>query len=274
MISLEDKLRQTFNVPYSMKVRVFGSKRPKLTIVFIHGIGLDGEMWNRYVEKISKKSKVRVVVVDLIGFGGSNKSEWQTFDLETQAKSLHATLISNLIFIGKNDPLLIIGHSLGSLVAIKFTSLYPHLVDYQMLISPPIYKTKAKKKNVQEQALLKFYDLIIKNPLALEGTRLAVNNFLKYDYQDNDRYREIFISTLKNAIINQDSYDEILRLRIPSLIYYGAFDPLIVEANLTEIDDKSPFVWSHKIIGTHDANRLMFNKISCEINNLIEFYVK
>lgn len=269
-----NKLHQTFKIPYLMNIRVSGSKQPKLTILFIHGIGVDGSLWNKYIERLTKKSNIRVVAVDLLGFGKSTKSKEQTFDLESQAKSLYTTLVNNFIFVNKNHPLLVVGHSLGSLVAIKFSALYPQLVSYQMLISPPIYQTNPKSKpNLQEQALMELYNLIIKDKNWFEALRQTANNLLGYDYSSDDEFRDIFQTTLKNAIIEQDSFNDILKLRTPSLIYYGAFDPLIIESNLIKIANISPFVWSHKIIGTHDINRTMFKKISQEIDRLIDFYL-
>ncbi len=271
---IEDKLRQTFNIPYSMKVKVRGSRKPQLTIIFIHGIGVSGDLWNKHLDKIAKKDYVRTIVVDLIGFGQSNKSDWQTFNLETQARSLHTTLINNLIFIGKKDPLLIVGHSLGTLVAIKFAKMYPHLVNYLLLISPPIYKLDKTEQNLQQQALLRFYNLMIEKPALFERTWLAIHNFMHFDAKEDDKARDVFLTTLESAIVKQDSYQDILSLQIPSLIYYGALDPLVIDANLVEVDDKSPFIWSHKIIGSHDINRLMFKKISAELNKIVDFFVK
>ncbi|MGI6612538.1 MAG: alpha/beta fold hydrolase [Candidatus Nanosyncoccaceae bacterium] len=275
MGKLLDKIHQTFNIPYSMNVRVVGSKQPKLTILFIHGIGVDNTLWNKYVDRLAKKPKIRVVAVDLIGFGKSAKPREQKFDLEMQAKSLYTTLVSNLIFINKNSPLLVVGHSLGSLVAIKFATLYPQLVSYQMLVSPPIYQTgKGSVKNLQEQALFELYKIVSQDKNWFDALRYAANNLLDHNYKEDDEFREVFQTTLKNAIMEQDSYADIMKLHIPSLIYYGAFDPLIVEPNLIDIAEKSPFVWAHKIVGVHDVNRIMFNKISQEINRLVNFYIK
>lgn len=275
MGKLLDKIHQTFNIPYSMNVRVIGNKQPKLTILFIHGIGVDNTLWNKYVDQLAKKPKIRVVAVDLIGFGESAKPREQKFDLEMQAKSLYTTLVSNLIFINKNNPLLVVGHSLGSLVAIKFATLYPQLVSYQILISPPIYQTgRGGVKNLQEQALFELYKIVSQDKNWFDALRYAANNLLDHNYKEDDEFREVFQTTLKNAIMEQDSYADIMRLRIPSLIYYGAFDPLIVEPNLIDIAKKSPFVWTHKIVGVHDVNRIMFNKISQEINRLVNFYIK
>ncbi len=274
MGKLLDKIHQTFNIPYSMNVRVVGSKQPKLTVLFIHGIGVDGTLWNKYIDRLAKKSKVRVVAVDLLGFGESIKKD-QKFDLETQAKSLYTTLLNNLIFVSKNSPLLVVGHSLGSLVAIKFATLYPQLVNYQMLISPPIYQTgRGSEKSLQEQALFELYKIVSQDKNWFDALRYAANNLLDYDYKEDDESREAFQTTLRNTIMKQDSYADIMKLRIPSVIYYGAFDPLIVEPNLTDIAEKSPFVWAHKIVGTHDINRLMFNKISQEIDRLVDFYLR
>jgi cis-3-alkyl-4-acyloxetan-2-one decarboxylase len=76
-----------------------------------------------------------VIVVDLLGFGDSPKPDWATYDARTQAQSLAKTLLG----LGLTQRVVLVGHSMGSLVAVEFAKRYPALVKALVLCSPPLY---------------------------------------------------------------------------------------------------------------------------------------
>src|SRR5690606_13354373 len=99
--------------------------------VFIHGIGGTGGVWKEVIAKLTVEN-IRIIVVDLIGFGDSPRPEWAMYSTKFQARSLRSTLLRKGI-LGK---VTIVGHSMGSLVAIDMARRYPLSVKQLILCSP------------------------------------------------------------------------------------------------------------------------------------------
>src|SRR5690606_16332795 len=78
---------------------------------------------------------VRVISLDLLGFGNSPRPAWATYSVRTQARSVIATLAS----LKLRGRVTLVGHSLGSLVAVEVTKRYSPLVRSLVLCSPPFY---------------------------------------------------------------------------------------------------------------------------------------
>ena len=140
-----------------MNMEISTPKNYKATLIFIHGIGVSRLMWSR-VEREFKKD-CQIIKVDLLGFGDSKASEWLKYSLEDQARSLFLTLFKNNKLINFK-PVIIIGHSMGTLVATEFASRYKPLVSELVLISPPIY---LRRSNLKEKFLRSSYQTMLNN---------------------------------------------------------------------------------------------------------------
>jgi pimeloyl-ACP methyl ester carboxylesterase len=110
------------------------------TIILLHGIGSSLSMWKPLVKKMP--ADVRIIAIDLLGFGASPKPNWNTYNVRTQADSLATTLFSMKI----RGPVVVVGHSLGSLVAIEFARRYPLMTKSLVLVSPPLYNPDRIRK--------------------------------------------------------------------------------------------------------------------------------
>jgi pimeloyl-ACP methyl ester carboxylesterase len=105
-----------------------GSGDPPL--LFVHGAACNRRYWYQQVPRFS--SAHRVVTVDLRGHGGSSAPS-ERYMVRLFAEDL-ASMCTRL---GIESPVLI-GHSLGGLVALDFASAYPGLVAAAVLIDSPL----------------------------------------------------------------------------------------------------------------------------------------
>ena len=85
------------------------------SIVLIHGVGLRAEAWNAQITALSQR--YRVQAVDMPGHGESDGSDLQSLAEFTDA-----------IAAGIDAPALIIGHSMGAMIALDLASRHPSLV--------------------------------------------------------------------------------------------------------------------------------------------------
>jgi pimeloyl-ACP methyl ester carboxylesterase len=103
-----------------------GSGYPPL--VFVHGAASNRRCWHQQVPRFT--SAHRVVAVDLRGHGESDASS-EGYTLRLFAEDLASTCTQ----MGIDSPV-VIGHSLGGLVALDFACAYPdHVAGFDRLVT-------------------------------------------------------------------------------------------------------------------------------------------
>lgn len=159
---LDPELRK---YPYPFPVDYFGVKfkdksyrmafmdiRPsgeiKGTVVLLHGKNFSGNYWERTAKDLVKEG-YRVIMPDQIGFGKSSKPENFSYTFHLLAEYTH-----NLLKDKKVSEAIIVGHSMGGMLATRYALMYPNEVKKLILVNPiglEDWKTKVPYKNVNEQ---------------------------------------------------------------------------------------------------------------------------
>ncbi|MBV8325466.1 alpha/beta hydrolase [Chryseobacterium sp.] len=117
------------------------------TIMLLHGKNFNVAYWERTAKDLSAKG-FRVIIPDQIGFGKSSKPEHYQFSFSQLAENTKAILDELKI-----DKTIVLGHSMGGMVATRFALLYPEKVQ-QLILENPIgledYKTFASYQNIDQ----------------------------------------------------------------------------------------------------------------------------
>lgn len=239
-------VHRLLKVPYSLYVsRIHLPKGARRTVLFIHGLGNSGTAWDQVIKKLP--NDVGFICVDLLGFGKSPKPAWAKYDAKTQAKSIMVTLAKK----GVTQPLDIVGHSLGSLVAIELAMHYPLAIRRLLLCSPPIYR---EMMTGVENNVKHIYQFIKKHPNEfIKITQLAHRaRLVNQSFDVNAKNLPMFMATLETSILNQNSFYDALHLNHPTRIIVGLLDPLVVLPNLKQIAKENLAVTLHTIPTGHD----------------------
>lgn len=239
-------------IPYTLNVRVFQNpKKPKATYVFIHGIGNTLHSWDEVV--YGMPHDVRLIGVDLLGFGQSPKPVWAIYDAKTQARSVALTLLA----IPFMQQPIIVGHSLGALVAVEVARCYPLLPKRLVLCSPPFYNPEAQKPEwrAPEGWLRAFYRAVKKHPEQLEqlsplAVKFGLANKALNVTKDNVT---AYMAALESSIINQTALKDIHRLILPITIFYGTFDPVVVAKHIVLLGKEQPNITVQRLMAGHEV---------------------
>ncbi|SHF50747.1 alpha/beta fold hydrolase [Chryseobacterium sp. OV279] len=117
------------------------------TIMLLHGKNFNGAYWQKTATDLSEKG-FRVIIPDQIGFGKSSKPHNYQFSFSQLAENTKAILDKLQI-----DKAIILGHSMGGMVATRFTLLYPEKVQ-KLILENPIgledYKTFASYQTIDQ----------------------------------------------------------------------------------------------------------------------------
>lgn len=252
-----------FRFPYLLHVTKFRSpKRPKQTIVLLHGIGNSAKYWDQLIPLLPKD--VRIIGLDLIGFGRSPKPSRANYNAKWQARSVGFTLLK----LRLTGPVILVGHSLGALVSVAVAKRYRFLVKRLVLCSPPFYQPSITKKISYERLLKDIYESARRNPDRLVSLApLAVKaGLVSKAFSLNKDNVSSYMSALSSAIVNQTSLVDVAKLKLPILILYGSLDVVIIAKYIEKLGKSyenisvRKFIVGHEIMGRY--NNLLAKEIT------------
>lgn len=134
-----------YDYPYPVKEFQFRSQQQDLTMAFqhekspnpngktvvlLHGKNFNGAYWGETVKALLD-SGYNVVVPDQIGFGKSSKPAHYHFTFQQLAENTRALLKSEGV-----DEAIILGHSMGGMLATRYALMYPESTSKLILLNP------------------------------------------------------------------------------------------------------------------------------------------
>lgn len=224
------------------------------TVVLLHGIGRNGKVWDHVVEQLKAVSEdLRVVSFDLLGFGDSPTPEWIDYTADDHANAV----IASLNKLRTKHPVVIVGHSMGCLVAVRVARLRPDLVRHLILYEMPLYKGLPETLSYRWriELYMRLFEWLKKYPLsfseqAKQRTEWLTRRVVGTDV-DHDSWVP-YLKSLENTIINQNTAEDIKLLEMPMDVIYGSLDILVIRGEEKQIFGKdAPHVTIHKVNSRH-----------------------
>jgi pimeloyl-ACP methyl ester carboxylesterase len=225
---------ERFLKPYRLHFE--DNKNDGQTVIFLHGIAASSESWRKIIPIL--EHKYRVITIDLLGFGKSPKPEKFHYTLEEHVASIHHTIKRLRI----KKPYILAGHSLGSLLAAHYTSIYPNEVSRLYMVSPPIYVSGEALPKIHIRLRMGAYARAYKylrnhRNFTLSGAK-HLKKILKSDgFNLNEQTWLPFERSLEQCIENQNVLYDLQNIKTPTKIYYGTQDPLIIPGNIHALNN-------------------------------------
>ncbi|MEY8759344.1 alpha/beta fold hydrolase [Chryseobacterium tongliaoense] len=201
------------------------------TIMLLHGKNFNGAYWEQTAKDLSGKG-FRVIIPDQIGFGKSSKPQNYQFSFSQLAENTKAILDELKI-----DKTIVLGHSMGGMVATRFTLLFPEKVQ-KLILENPIgledYKTFAAYQTIDQayQSELKNTAETYKN----YQLKFYYDNKWKSEYQPwldliagwtlHPDYSKVAwdAALTSDMIYNQPVCYEFKNIKVPTLLIIGTRD--------------------------------------------------
>lgn len=241
--------------PYQLHIHEYHRpKHPRATVLLIHGLGTSWKTWQAVAPQLP--DDVRVIAVDLLGFGESPKPNWATYNAKIQANAIVSTLLRKGLF----GPVTICGHSLGSIVAVEIAKRYPFTVKSLILCSPPFYRAEKDAKLLDpETRLRQLYRFVTKQSAQSSAIlRFAERYKLWPDtgFMIGEQGSTFFLDTLTTAIINQTAFQDALKLHMRTYIVAGLMDPFVIARNNRYLAKHNPNINYHGLpFVRHDIDK-------------------
>jgi len=236
-------------------------------LVFLHG-------WQRslgdfrLIGENLKSAGYNVLLLDLPGFGQSSLplEPWTIGDYADFLKEFLEKLLKLDFNNYQSSPsIILIGHSFGGRIAIKFTAKYPQIVKKLILIASGGVKNKSTKN-----LIYKIIAKIFKNIFKILGlSKLYIflaSNFSSPDYfQAQGVMKQIFINA-----INEDLVFQAQKIKAPTLIIWGQEDE--------QLPVKDAFILQNAIEGSRceifkDAGHFLFLEKEDEFLKVISQFI-
>ncbi len=163
------------------------------TLLFLHGDGIAGWMWDKQVESFSD---YHCIVVDLPGHGKS--SEAKSFTIKDTAEMIIGIIRDHAH--GKKAHL--VGISMGAQIIVQILSTAPEVVDHA-LISGTLVRTAAPT-----EIFLKLLNHLIEIYIPVKNNPLYIKSYMRSYNIPKNLYNKFKEST---CAIKQDSLDKIIR---------------------------------------------------------------
>ncbi|WP_419700552.1 alpha/beta fold hydrolase [Mucilaginibacter sp. NFX135] len=230
------------------------------TVILFHGKNFGGYYWTNVIKTLTAKG-YRVIVPDQIGFGKSSKAiiHYSFHQLARFNKNLLDTLGVQKVTI--------LGHSMGGMLATRFTLMYPERVE-KLLLEDPIgledYRTFVLYQSAEDD-----YKTELKTTFESVKKYYQTSYFTswkpEYDYlvkigsgvsksADFPRYAKVAALTFE-MIYEQPVCYEFSLIKVPVVLFTGKEDKTIVGKGLLSNAEKAKH-GQYKILGPETAKKI------------------
>ena len=243
------------------------------TIVLLHGKNFNGYYFEQ-TAKVLQAEGFRVVIPDQVGFGKSSKPKQYQFSFEQLAENTKL-ILDDL----KIDRFIIMGHSMGGMLATKMAVMYPQNVE-KLILTNPIgledYRNFSPYQNID-----KLYASELKN------TYSSYRDYqLKFYYDgkwkpEYDKWLNLlagwtihkdFPITAWNAALTSDMIytqpvvDDFQKINIPTLLIIGTRDRTAIgKANAPK--ELQPLMGLYQNLGKETQRKIKGSKL-VELENV------
>lgn len=255
------KVASTFYTKDGTAFKSYGDQPSPL--IFIHGVGMRGDVWSPQVEYFS--NDYQVITYDFLGHGESHlpPEEPVLDDYVEQLNSLLKHLNLSLISL--------VGHSMGALISVAFALKHPDKVKALVPINIAFNRSEEAQKGVLNRA----NQILQTNKiLNIEQTleRWFKNKTSADDLKKIDKIRNWLANTSPQgygrtyrlfALSDKVFLNKLSRLRPPVLYLTGDEDPNSTPAMSQQMAEETPNGSSNSLTGeAHMMSYIAANKVN------------
>ncbi|MFX1256947.1 MAG: alpha/beta fold hydrolase [Promethearchaeota archaeon] len=251
-----------------MEIFYYENKIKNIPLLFIHGwLGSSLEWIYQFCYFNSRQ---HIIILDLPGFGNSDKPKTK-YSIEFFTKQV----LDFLNKLGYRE-IILIGHSLGGLIAQNITVKNPKIVKKLILISTSTTFSQSLKQKIVLFWLNLIFKFFYRNFLRncinqIISTKIDNREFKKLYKQVLKIPKSVVISSFKNMTLKFNINKELFKISQPTLIIYGDKDKIISKSMINKLGNLIPN--SEINILKNSAHRLMVENYTV-VNKIIDDFIK
>lgn len=229
-------LRRWLFPSFAPRLNIAADEGEGPVIVFLHGIASSAATFAGVIPQLS--DRYRCISLDLLGFGASPSPADSNFTIEDHVDAINSTIRS----LKLDAPFILVGHSLGSLLAARFAAMHPSRVSRLVMVSPPIYVPPDQIGDpivrARVGAYLRAYEFLRTNKEFTMSTADRLRRLFQLeDILDvSESNWRAFVLSLQNCIESQTTVSDIAAVRVPIDVVYGSLDQFIAPGTMRIIE--------------------------------------
>jgi pimeloyl-ACP methyl ester carboxylesterase len=253
-------------------------------VMFLHGFGGSIDHWRRNFPALGAEHTV--YALDLVGFGASRKPLTE-YKISLWVEQVHDFWQT---FVG--EPMIIVGNSIGSLVALVAAATYPEMAKSLIMVS--LFDPSAEQELIPKflQPAANFLKLSLVSPTLLKGLFYIVRRpgiakaWAKFAYAKDQaidaELMNIFLTPAQDkeaaaafpailrgmiSIYFAPNIRRFLpRMKLPMLLIWGHLDRIIPRSNVQTLVRLNPNI---KFIEIPEAGHCAHDETPTEVNKII-----
>jgi len=215
----------------------------KPSLVFIHGWANDWTTWKKEIAFFKRKG-YSTITLDLRGHGKSEKPEQkEKYELECFAKDIHEIIKKENV-----DNFVLVGHSMGGMVALKYYELFNNEKTINgVILCDTTYRNILEHKTIKviSPFIMHVLDFIISHEqinkkhfkqlkdVDLTKYKHASDYFIFYEGLHNTPFKSVF--SCLEAMMKFDVSSTLRKINVPVLILEGGKDKLLPKIDSIEL---------------------------------------
>jgi pimeloyl-ACP methyl ester carboxylesterase len=219
---------QTLEMAY---MDVSEKTKPRATVLLLHGKNFSGYYWQNIAEALLARG-YRVLMPDQIGFGKSSKPDYYQYSFAALARNTKALLQALEI-----NQVIVVGHSMGGMLATKFSKYYPDIAEQLILINPIGLEDYLTYVNYQDSSVFLAAEL--------KKTAESIRAYQQKNYYDG-KWSEQYEALIQSHI-GQLKHPDYPRVAFNNALTYN---PIFAEPIVADLPELSLPITL--IIGTRD----------------------
>jgi pimeloyl-ACP methyl ester carboxylesterase len=220
-------------------------------VILVHGIASTSVTFRKVVPLLAPAH--RVITVDILGHGASPAPADCEYTLDDHVAALAATIRD----LRLREPFVLVGHSLGSLIATRYAATHNRYsrsgmrVARLVLVGPPIYLSPSDIGDpwvrARVTAYLRAYEFLRSNKDFTLANAAVLGRLLPKGILDlTAQTWTPFVKSLEHCIESQTMVSDIAGLRIPVDLIYGALDAFVAPGSLRVVE-RMRHVSTHRV---------------------------
>jgi len=236
-----------------IRLKVVIEKGEGTPVILLHGIGKNNKVWGNVISELTGKGGFRIMAIDLLGFGDSPKPDWLEYSIEDHTSAV----INTLEKLKLNHKAIVVGHSMGCLIAVRAAKLRPDLIKHLVLYEMPIFEGLPSNKlaKLRLAAFTGYYKWVSNYEPRFDKKNLGYAYRLAqktYGFSVDQETWHPFINSLKNTILKQSISKDLKNLKIPIDVIYGSYDMLVINGHTKKtFGSNKDEVRHHKVRARH-----------------------
>jgi pimeloyl-ACP methyl ester carboxylesterase len=220
-------------------------EHPHGTIVLLHGFVSSSHYWSRLAPYL-ESAGYTVIRLDLLGFGDAPKPHDSVYDYDDHLRHIHRHIKALEL-----TSFTLIGHSMGALLAARYSRLRPEHLDAVILLNPPLYSDTEEARFVLRKTG-RIYRFLLDSRFRNYGWRLLRLGAPHLIKAHSNTSRD---HSLMNIIEKPFIFDDLAKTTVRTLLLVGSKDRPEYVANLARLQRNSCVTITVENVSHHGATR-------------------